>query len=86
MDLSGLAFNSFGLGVPNCLRAEVTNQKLRPDGGPLGFVGFNWQGIGSGYRRIGYCVKDWLKIGTFSIEISLITDKEEVYILGSYKT
>ena len=64
MDFSGLAFNSFGLGAPNCLRAQVTNHKLRPDGGPLGFVGFNWQGIGSGYRRIGYFVKDWLKIGT----------------------
>ena len=47
MNFSGLAFISFGLGVPNCLMAEVTNQKLRPDGGLLGFVGVNRQGIGS---------------------------------------
>ena len=47
MNFLGLEFSSFGLGVPNCLMAQVTNQKLRPDGGPLGFVGFNWQGIGS---------------------------------------
>ena len=47
MDFSRLAFKSFGLGIPNCLMAEVKNQKLRPDGGLLGFVGVNWQGIGS---------------------------------------
>ena len=46
-DFSGLAFKSFGLGVPNFLMAEVKNQKLRPDGGLLGFVGVNRQGIGS---------------------------------------
>ena len=47
MDFSGLAFISFGLGIPNCLMAEVKNQKLRPDGGLLGFVGVNRQRIGS---------------------------------------
>ena len=47
VNFSGLAFISFGLGIPNCLMAEVKNQKLRPDGGLLGFVGVNRQGIGS---------------------------------------
>ena len=64
MDFSGLAFISFGLGIPNCLMAEVKNQKLRPDGGLLGFVGVNRQGIGSWYWRIGNFLKDWLEIGT----------------------
>ena len=74
MDFSGLAFNSFGLGVPKFLRAQVTNQKLRPDGGPLGFVGFNWQGIGSGYRRIGYfcqgLAQNWHKLGDLPILVN----------------
>ena len=70
-DCLGLAKNvlDWGLivGLLTFLKAQAkkfVKLNFRPGGGPLGFVGFNWQGIGSGYRRIGYFVKDWLKIGT----------------------